>query len=99
MPAADGLSRFRRLRGGQRTAEMLLLPAEGGEVEVEETSGRRDDPSLQVVYNAHSNGRLKIVTLFLSGAWAGAQASITHAPGGAALQVVQGAEHILLPLY
>jgi hypothetical protein len=98
--AGDGQVQGQRiqLRGGKNPAEMLLLPFLPGKVQVERRPGQGDSPNLQVIYSAPANGRLGVVTLFLTGEWVGAEAEIIQEAEGLVVQIVQGDNHIALPL-
>jgi len=72
------------LRGGDELAEVSLMPLipEGHMETVSVDSG------LRVVYYAPANGRMRVVTLFLLGEWAGAEAQFYEEEQ--TLRVVQG---------
>ena len=65
-----------RLRGGDAPAEALLVPSDtGGQLEAV-----RDHASdLRVTYSSPSGGQMRVVTLFLLGPWAGAEAEFDAA--------------------
>jgi hypothetical protein len=84
-----------RLRDGDDPVEIVLMPVgPDGRVEVAESEG--GDSRLCIVYYALPDGRLRLVTLFLPGWWAGAEISWEREER--ALWVAQGEEHIVLML-
>lgn len=92
--SADGLRLL--LRGGERPAELLLVPLDGGgaaHVALEPTGS-----GAQMIYNAPSAGRLHVATVFLTGPWAGAQADLVRDGAGAAIRLVKGERQILIAI-
>jgi hypothetical protein len=84
-----------RLRGGDEPAEVLLTPI-GLEGRLEIREGEGSDLGQRVVYYSPTNGRLRVVTLFLLGHWADAEAG-TDADKGT-LWIAKGTTRVTLPL-
>lgn len=89
---AEGGRRI-RLRGGDDPAEVLLVPV-GSEGQVEII--KDGDSGLRVVYYAPADGRLRLVTLFLPGRWAGAEAEFDVEEQ--TLWITRGQSRIILPV-
>jgi hypothetical protein len=87
-----------RLRGGERPAEMVLLPVGNGAIRVERLSNS-DNPELQLLYQSPAGGRLDLVTLFLTKEWVGAGTNITQEAQGTVLQIVKENKHLTVPLW
>ena len=89
---AEGGQRI-RLRGGDDPAEVLLVPVDSeGQIEI----AKGGDSNLRVVYYAPADGRLRLVTLFLPGRWAGAEAGFDGEEQ--ALWITRGQTRVVLPL-
>jgi hypothetical protein len=83
------------LRTGEHPAEALVIPLDpGGRLDA--ARGESGDSGLRVVYYPSANDRLRVLTVFLMGEWAGAQAALDAE--GTALRITQGEAHITLPL-
>jgi hypothetical protein len=84
-----------RLRGGDGPAEVLILPVSPeGRCEVAGREG--SDPGPRVMCYAPADGRLRVVTVFLMGQWAGAEAGFDLEEQ--ALWIAQGQARVTLPL-
>jgi hypothetical protein len=86
-----------RLRSGDDPVEVLLMPAApAGRLETvpEEAGG---DSGMRVVYYAPADGRLRLVTLFLTGQWQGAQVELDEQEQ--TLRVAQGQTYVTVPLH
>ncbi len=89
---AEGGRRI-RLRSGDDPAEVLLVPVDSeGQVEI----AKGGDSNLRVVYYAPADGRLRLVTLFLPGRWARAEAGFDGEEQ--ALWITRGQTRVVLPL-
>jgi hypothetical protein len=94
----DGEVRERRIsiRGGDEPVEVVFVPiANEGQLSV----SKRGDGDIYhpAVSWSVSSGRLQLATVFLFDRWVGAQVKIDQE--GQALQIMQGAEAISLPLW
>ena len=83
------------LRGGDDPAEMLLMPV-GPEGRFEVAEGKAGHSDLRVVYYALADGRLRVVTLFLLGRWAGAEVGLDVEEQ--TLWIARGQTRVTLPL-
>ena len=84
-----------RLRGDESPAEVVFVPV-GAQGRLEVAASEDGDTDLRVVYYGADLGRLRLVTLFLPGHWAGGE--IRWEEKASTLQVTQGEDRILLPL-
>ena len=84
-----------RLRGGDEPAEVLFAPI-GLEGRLEIREGEGCDLRQRVVYYSPIDGRLRVVTLFLPGRWADAEAGLDADTG--TLWIARGTTRITLPL-
>jgi hypothetical protein len=84
-----------RLRGGDEPAEVLLTPI-GLEGRLEIIEGEGSDLGQRVVYYSPTNGRLRVVTLFLLGHWTDAEAGLDADTG--TLWIAKGTTRVTLPL-
>jgi hypothetical protein len=74
------------LREGTSPAEMVLLPRSAGQVSANANLGA----SLQTVsYQPSDTGRLRAVTVFLTGDWVGADATVQESAGGGVLKITR----------
>lgn len=95
--AGGGITEGQRLwlLDGERPAEAILVPVNSeGRLEVTEDEG--GESSLSMVYYALTDGRLRLVTLFLVDRWAGAE--VGWEGKSLTLRVAQGEQYIVLPL-
>ena len=84
------------LQGDGAPSDVLLVPW-GSEGRIEAAGGMGGDSSLRVVYYAPADGRLRAVTLFLPGQWAGAEATLDE--DTQSLQIIRGQARITVPLH
>jgi hypothetical protein len=82
--------------GGAGPSELLLLPiGAAGTIDV---SGQGTGRYAQIMYNAPVGGQLRLVSVFLTGVWAGAQTRIVTENGSTTLRITQGTRQITLLL-
>jgi hypothetical protein len=86
-----------RLRAGDQPAEMLILPTDGGDLRLEAMDHQAGSPSQRMIYYAPEAGRLQVVTVFLLGTWAGAEAELEE--DHQTLRIAQGQRSITVPLH
>ncbi len=97
--SAGGLQSNRiRLRAGDNPAELLIIPAEGVSIQAYSEGAPDSAPNLRLEAHASPEGEIELITLLLTGNWAGAQAQVIDRPGGPTLQIVQGEKQLDIPL-
>jgi hypothetical protein len=83
-----------RLRSGENPAELLFIPTNSeGKLEIDKNDG--GDSSIHMVYYSSADNKMRSITLFLLGRWAGAEVEVTE---GEILRITQPWKHLILPL-
>lgn len=83
------------LRAGVHPAEAIFLSLGQGETQ---SSKPNDSQLLDVIYRPVANGKLGLVTLFLTREWFGADAGLVRTSEGLSLRITHGDKHIDLAL-
>ena len=98
LPTQPGEALRVLLRGGEHPAEVVLLPLNPGELELEPESIQGQEHGLRALYKAQSKNQLGLVSVFLTETWSGAQVSLKVKDGHNVVSIVSEQGRIEMPL-
>lgn len=87
-----------QLTGGIYPAEMLIIPNESDEAQINVKQLSDDTANLEVQYLTDTSGELSLITIFLLNEWIGADAFISYETGQPVLEIIKGDKTIQQPI-